>query len=193
MTTYQVRPAADDDRDAIIGLIDEAARWLQRTKKEDAAGQWVRPWPNERDRDKRIVQGIRSRSTWMVEYNGTLAGTITYRKQGSKKLWYRRELAEPSVYISRLIVSHKFAGRRIGAALIDWAGMNGMAAWKAEWVRVDVWTDNLLLHGYYKEQGFDHVRTCAFEDPWEYPSAALFQKPTADIGKVTGVSFEKVS
>ena len=67
----------------------------------------------------------------------------------------------------------------IGAALIHWAAARAMGEWGAGWIRVDVWTTNTALHQYYKNQGFEHLRTLEFQDPWEYPSAALFQKPAA--------------
>jgi GNAT superfamily N-acetyltransferase len=186
---YRVRPAVPKDVRAIIGLIDKSADWL-RTKGTD---QWARPWPNEKARDDRIVRGIRANRTWMIENKGTLVGTITYRREGNKKLWTLDERREPSVYISRLIVSRRHAGRGVGAALIDWAGRRGIKEWNAGWIRVDVWTINYGLHNFYKNQGFTHLRTCSFKDPWDYPSAALFQKPTVAIDKVSPVHFKEVS
>jgi predicted N-acetyltransferase YhbS len=41
------------------------------------------------------------------------------------------------------------------------------------WVRIDVWTDNVGLHRYYEQHGFQHVRTLDLSD---YPSGALFQR-----------------
>src|SRR5262249_26827404 len=150
------------DMSAIIGLIDSAARWLQEVKHTD---QWARPWPNEEDRNARIVRGIVGGSTWMVEKNGCLAGTITYRDKGNMCLWTEGERSENAVYVSRLIVSRTLAGLGIGAALIDWSGMRGRDKWEADWIRVDVWTTNLALHDYYKGQRFEHLRTAEFSDP----------------------------
>jgi ribosomal protein S18 acetylase RimI-like enzyme len=188
--TYRIRPAAAEDMTAIVGLIGEAARWLQETKETD---QWATPWPNKNDRDGRIAQGIERGLTWMVEDNGTLAGTVTCREQGSETLWTPEELREPAVYVSRLIVTRGHAHRGIGAALIDWAGQHGIAGWGARWIRVDVWTTNDGLHRYYKGQGFTHLRTLEFENAWTYPSGALFQKPTADINRVAAGRFREVS
>jgi len=36
------------------------------------------------------------------------------------------------------------------------------------------------------------VRTLDFEDYWEYPSAALFQKPMAAVDKDAAAQFEPV-
>jgi hypothetical protein len=43
-----------------------------------------------------------------------------------------------------------------------------------------------LLQG----QGFEHLRTLEFPDPWDYPSAALFQKSTAVIDTEAAARFE---
>jgi ribosomal protein S18 acetylase RimI-like enzyme len=175
---YRIRAARPDDLAGILRLIGSSAAWLREQKATD---QWARPWPNRGDRDARIAQGIEDGLTWMVEDNeGTLIGTVTCREHGNDKLWTAAEMAERAVYVSRLIVSRDHAGLGIGAALIHWAAARAVDEWGAAWTRVDVWTTNTALHQYYKAQGFEHLRTLEFEDPWEYPSAALFQRPTAD-------------
>jgi hypothetical protein len=45
------------------------------------------------------------------------------------------------------------------------------------WVRIDVWTDNVGLHCYYEQRGFRRVRTLDLSD---YPSGALFQRHATD-------------
>jgi GNAT superfamily N-acetyltransferase len=176
---YRIRPAAAEDIPAILDMIGAAARWLRTEKGTD---QWARPWPDRQARDARVVQGIENGLTWMLDDQyGTLAGTITCRERGNDVLWSPAELRDPAVYVSRLIVGRQHAGLGIGTMLIDWAGMRGREEWRANWIRVDVWTTNTALHQYYKGQGFEHLRTLQFPDPWDYPSAALFQKPTTDI------------
>ena len=172
-----IRPAVTDDIETIISMIDEAAAWLG-TKGID---QWATPWPTEAARNARVLRGITGGGTWMVEDDGYPVGTITYRQKGNQKLWTAGELCDPAVYVSRLIVSRKYMGNQIGAALIDWAGYQAWKAWKAQWIRVDVWTTNIALHNYYKKQRFAPIRICEFNNPYSYPSAALFQKPIAEI------------
>ena len=186
--TYRIRRAVTEDIPAIFDLIGSAAAWLQQYKDTD---QWARPWPTESDRNARITRNVERGFTWMAEENGALAATVTYRDRGNPKLWTADELSEPAVYVSRLIVSRSQAGRGLGAALIDWAGLRGLDEWAASSIRVDVWTTNLALHEYYKRQGFEHLRTLEFEDPWEYPSAALFQKPIAAVDESSAAWFQE--
>jgi GNAT superfamily N-acetyltransferase len=175
---FRIRPATMADMPSIIGLISESAEWLQTEKKSD---QWQRPWPDEAGRDQRIRRGIKVGRTWMVESDGELVGTVSCGRGGNKKLWKQRERNQSAVYVSRLVVIRRHSGKAIGASLIDWAGQRGVRIWGAVWIRIDVWTTNRALHHFYQSQGFAHVRTCDFGDPWEYPSAVLFQKPTAHV------------
>jgi GNAT superfamily N-acetyltransferase len=171
--------------DTIIDLIDEAAGWL-RGKGTD---QWAKPWPDRVTRDGRVRRGLRNGHTWIAEAGGRPIATITFRPHGNRKLWTRKEDQTPAVYVSRLIVTRNAAGRDIGAALIDWAAERGVRDWGAQWVRIDVWTTNVALHNYYEKRGFRRLRIaqCHAED---YPSAALFQKPTSEIDLAVAHSFE---
>jgi ribosomal protein S18 acetylase RimI-like enzyme len=192
MSTYQyrIRRAERADIPAILDLIGSTAKWLQACKDTD---QWARPWPDEERRDIRVEQGILDGLTWIVEdSHGMLAATVTCREHGNETLWTDLEMAEKAAYVSRLIVSRDLAGHGIGAALINWTGLHGAREWGAKWIRVDVWTTNLALHDYYRGQGFEHLRTLDFEDYWEYPSAALFQKPMAAVDKNAEARFESV-
>jgi GNAT superfamily N-acetyltransferase len=73
-------------------------------------------------------------------------------------LWTDAEAAEPALYTHKLTVARAYAGRGLGAELLDWAGTRA-ADIGATWLRLDVWTTNLDLQRYYLEQGFTHVRT----------------------------------
>ena len=189
--TYSIRPAELDDMPAILRLIGSSAAWLQEYKQTD---QWAKPWPNRDERDARVAQGIMDHLTFMVQDGaGTPIGTVTCREHGNDMLWTEAELAEPAAYVSRLIVSRDHAGQGIGAALLHWAGARAVDNWGAHWVRVDVWTTNTALHQYYKDQGFEHMRTLDFPDPWQYPSAALFQKPAATINRNVAGRFKEAS
>ena len=86
--------------------------------------------------------------------------------------------SERAVYVHRLITARSYAGWGLGAEMIDWAGLSAARQYGAESIRIDVWTGNQALHDYYAKRGFLACGFCA--DP-EYPSGALFQKPTADI------------
>jgi GNAT superfamily N-acetyltransferase len=171
-----IRRGTAGDLDTIIGMIDEATDWL-RGKGTD---QWAQPWPDRAARDGRVRRGLRNGNTWIAEVGGQAIGTITYRPHGNHMLWAPKERREDAVYVSRLIVGRNVAGDGIGAALIDWAAAQAVRDWKAQWIRIDVWTTNVALHNYYEKRGFRYLRIASCEAK-RYPSAALFQKPTSEI------------
>ena len=181
----RIRRGTTRGRRRSSGLIDEAAGWL-RGKGTD---QWAQPWPDRATRDGRVRRGLRDGNTWIAEADGRPIATITYRPHGNQKLWTPQEDRTPAVYLSRLIVTRSAAGLDVGAAMIDWAAARAVRDWNAQWIRIDVWTTNVALHNYYEKRGFRHLRIaqCQAED---YPSAALFQKPTSEIDLAAGHSFE---
>jgi len=185
---FHIRRATSEDATAIIGMLDEAGAFLA-TKSTD---QWRRPWPSRIARDARIQRGIQDRHTWIAEDQGEPVATITYKKYGNQDLWTARELRDPAVYACRLVVRRKWAGNQIGAALIDWAGYRALQAWKAQWIRIDVWTTNIALHRYYEKQGFRPVRIPESDDSRSRPSAAMFQKPTEEVNEVAATRFTEI-
>jgi GNAT superfamily N-acetyltransferase len=171
---FALSRAHESDHDVIIGLIDAAAEWL-RTKNTD---QWKEPWPSEEDRSHRIRRDLIAGKTWIAWQNGTPAATIT-ADQAVNPIWPAETQRDRALYVYRLVVSRDFAGQRLGAELLNWAGLRGRRQYRARWARVDVWTTNIGLHSYYLRQGF---RFCGFSEAFGYyPSAALFQKETERI------------
>jgi GNAT superfamily N-acetyltransferase len=172
----ELSQANEGHHDVIIGLIEAAAEWLRREKRTN---QWAQPWRSEEDRSKRILRDLAAGKTWLLWDGGTLAGTVTTDPE-DYPIWPAHRQHEPAVYVRRLVVSRDYAGQRLGAALLDWAGLCSLRGYGAQWVRVDVWRTNHALHTYYRKQGFVF---CGFGTDPEYPSGALFEKPTSHISQ----------
>lgn len=182
----KIRLATADDMNRIIGLIDDARAWL-RAKGTD---QWAKPWPDPGARDKRVLRDLRADRTWLVEDEcRTAVATITCSSEGNPNLWEPEEQLVPAVYVARLIVRRSRAGEAIGEELVDWAGLRALRDHCAQWVRIDVWTTNEALHNYYEKRGFRFYRNCQFPNGEYYPSAALFQKPIAEIDRTVPSRF----
>jgi GNAT superfamily N-acetyltransferase len=186
--TLRIRRATVDDMETIIDdLIDDARAWLP-SKGTD---QWAKPWPNPAARDRRVLRDLKAGRTWLVHEYGDDApvATVTCSDRGNRRLWTPDEQLVSAAYIARLIVRRDCAGERIGEALIDWAGARGLRCWSAQWIRIDVWTTNDALHNYYEKRGFQHYKVCEFKEDEYYPSAALFQKPTAEVDLESAARF----
>jgi GNAT superfamily N-acetyltransferase len=171
--SLRLRQGTTNDLQVIISLIEGAADWL-RTKGTD---QWSQPWPDRAGRDRRILSHLGSGKTWICWDRGTPAATIT-ADPDEDPYWPEPQRREPAIYIHRLVVSRAYAGEGLGAELVNWAGREAWRGYGALWMRVSAWTTNADLHAYYRRQGFE---SCGFHADDGYPSAARFQKSTADV------------
>ncbi len=164
-----IAPATPDDLGLLIAFRDEASRWLASC----GIDQWTRPWPTEDLMAAGMLRNVRARETFIVWDDDTPVATITIDRWANPDLWTPEEAAEPALYAHKLTVARAYAGRELGAELLDWAGSRADAD-GARWLRVDVWTTNRKLQRYYLDRGFTHVRTVALA---HNPSGALFQRP----------------
>lgn len=180
----------DENLEAVLGLVGEARDWLW-TKGTD---QWEKPWPTPQARDARVLKGLRRAVTWIVWDGDIPAATVTITPRMNPAVWSTPQctcnLAEPAVFVHRLITARKYAGIGLGAELIDWAGLRGKRLYGAKWIRIDVWRTNQRLHEYYRQRGFEACGFCA--DP-DYPSSALFQKSVSVIRKPEVPQFIEVT
>jgi hypothetical protein len=71
------------------------------------------------------------------------------------------EQADPAMYMHRLIVRRKHA--RLGTEIMDWACHRAHRLGRHS-LRIDVWTDSTVLHRYYENNSFKHVRTLDLAD-----------------------------
>jgi GNAT superfamily N-acetyltransferase len=173
--SFVLYPAAPGDLGTVVGLVQEAARWLG----EIGTDQWQTPWPDQAGHRERILNDLLKGKTWLVRDGETIAATITVDEDepldlDERPVWPPDESQVRVMYVRRVIVSRRYARHKLGAALLDWA-----ADWArlhgAELIRIDVWTTNEKLHRYYENRHFTRCR-----DPQglgNYPSQALFERP----------------
>jgi GNAT superfamily N-acetyltransferase len=162
----------------VRGLVREAAEWLRTSKDTD---QWANPWPDRAGQRERILNDLLKGKTWIIWDGTTAAATITVDTEepldlNEQPVWPTHKRHEPALYVRRVIVSRRYAGLGLGAALLDWAAAVAKRDHDAELIRVDVWTTNTGLHTYYEGQRF--IRSEG-RDPREltnYPSQALFER-----------------
>lgn len=181
-----VRRAGLPDLAAVSGLIAEARRWLRENKRTD---QWAEPWPSEDGQRQRIRAAVQAGRTW-IAFDGALPAATITSSPNHHEIWPKENQRDPAAYIRRLIINRRYAGRGLGAQLLDWAGLRARREYGAQWVRVDVWTTNTELHDYYVRLGFEFCGFC--ETIAGYPSAALFQKPVHQIKPPEELLFREI-
>jgi len=179
-----LRLGTPGDLEQVRGLVREAATWLRTSKDTD---QWANPWPDQVGQGERILSDLLKGKTWLLWDGVIAAATITVDTEepvdlDERPVWPAHKRCEPALYIRRVVVSRRYAGRGLGAALLDWAAYVSRRDYDAVPIRIDVWTTNLELHAYYKGQRF---MRCAGRDPREltnYPSQALFEREVEQPG-----------
>jgi ribosomal protein S18 acetylase RimI-like enzyme len=168
-----LRRASEQDFEEVRSLLTEASQWL----RYQGTSQWAAPWPDENGRNENIRRAIGAGRTWLLWDEDQPAATLT-ASPNDHQIWPEQHRHERAVYVRRLTVSRRYSGVGLGGQLLDWAGLRASRQYRARWIRVDVWTDNIRLHRYYIGQGFARSGTSPIEG---YPSSALFQKPVDQI------------
>ncbi|WP_329169404.1 GNAT family N-acetyltransferase (plasmid) [Streptomyces sp. NBC_01267] len=168
--------AEEADLHRLLRFRTDSAAWLAPL----GIDQWSKPFPAEN-----ILSSIRAGEVFLVKesIDADAVATITLDQDADLRLWTPEERKEPARYVHKLTVDRKYAGTGLGARILDWAG-DQAAKQGALWLRLDAWTTNPRLHAYYRDQGFEHVRTSTDPDVvsgWAAQRSAL----PADHGLVT--------
>jgi len=77
-----------------------------------------------------------------------------------------------ALYLHRMIVAREAAGSNLGAQMLDWASRESRRQGR-DFLRLDAWSTNERLHSYYRDLGFEQVRTLRLS---HRGSGALFEK-----------------
>ena len=127
----------------MAALLDEATVWVGERGFE----QWPLPFPHEE-----LAAAIDRGEVYVAEVDGAPVATVTL-------LWddpqYWPDAAPDAAYVHKLAVSRAAAGRRIGAAIVEWADRAAAAAGR-DFLRLDCLRDNPGIRAYYERLGFEH-------------------------------------
>lgn len=148
----------------MVSLRREAEQWLAERGIEQWTAKWVQTGT------EKIERATRQQRAWVVEAaDGNVGATVTLGGP-DEDLWHVED--GPALYLYKLMVARRWAGRGLGALIIDWA-VDLAAQHGYPCLRLDTWPSNPGLMDYYRDQGFDHVRT---ENIPGRDTGALFQR-----------------
>jgi ribosomal protein S18 acetylase RimI-like enzyme len=162
-----IRRAVAGDLDAVSVILRSAADWLHARGYD----QWPEGSPNLGP--DRLGAQIGRGEFWLLSEGGQPVACVAISQNGDADFWTPAELAEPAAYLSKLAVDRARAGRGLGEAVLRWA-CDHAAAMGMRWVRLDVWRTNIDLQAYYRDRGWEHLRT---EEVPGRRSGAIFQRP----------------
>jgi ribosomal protein S18 acetylase RimI-like enzyme len=138
----EVRGAGRGDVDEIVEVLSEAARWLMR--------RGIRQWPDPFPRDR--VEALVARGDFYVaKQGGETVGTLAL--MWSDPVFWGEQPADAG-YVHALAVRRAWAGRGLGARLLEWAGEQVAAAGR-RYLRLDCRAENVELRRYYERHGFE--------------------------------------
>lgn len=108
--------------------------------------------PDELDTE-RLRSDVAAGLHYVAEIQGEVVGTLRFQLE-DPEFWPDRPSGE-AAYVHRLAVGRDYAGRGIGAALLDWAARQA-AKLGYEWLRLDCERDRPRLRAFYERNRFEH-------------------------------------
>lgn len=141
----RVVTAERDDLDRYIDLLEELADWLE--------SRGIVQWPRGRVRKSSAyyAESIARHEVHLAFVGDDLAGTLRVLMD-DPVVWPEYPQGE-AIYIYNLAVRRAWAGGRLGARLIEWAGQRA-ADLGRRFVRLDCIPTNAFLCDYYERLGF---------------------------------------
>ncbi|MGY3515320.1 GNAT family N-acetyltransferase [Micromonospora sp. PTRAS2] len=187
MTELSIRVATEADLAVLVRLQSDTVRWLAA----QGLDQWQPTGRSERQTPERMQQRIEDavgRGECYVAVDGfRIAAMAIVDELADPEFWHEEDEPRDALYVHRVIVDRGYAGSGLGEALVDFASKLAADRGKS-WLRLDAWRTNLALHGYYRRQGFDHVRTVSLP---HRGSGVLFQRRAGEASRGT-VRFERM-
>jgi ribosomal protein S18 acetylase RimI-like enzyme len=137
-----MRQASPADLDAVVSMLEEAARWM--------VYQDIEGWRPDGFSRERIAFLIESGEMYLAVLAGRPAGTFALQ-------WSDREtwgnVPDDAGYIHGLAIRRKFAGTGLGREMLRRAE-HMVSRSEREYLRLDCVADNEALNEYYRRAGF---------------------------------------
>jgi GNAT superfamily N-acetyltransferase len=140
-----IRQAASRDAELVLGILQEAARWLKQSG--------MAMWRDDELSPARITGDVEAGLFFVAECDSAVAGVVKFQLEDS--LFWPDVPQGQSAFVHRLAVSRRFAGGGISSALLDWAVERARALGR-EYVRLDCEASRPRLRAVYEKFGFRH-------------------------------------
>ncbi|WP_460847549.1 GNAT family N-acetyltransferase [Phytohabitans suffuscus] len=156
-----------EDIDAVLALLDGATAWLVSLGR---TGQWgTEPHSTNPRRIAQVAAWAGAGRLHLARIDGQAAGALVV----GDAMPYVPPATEPELYVNLLVTSRAFAGRGVGARLLDRAREIARERGVRQ-LRVDCYRgDDRALVRYYESQGFTATDTFAVG---EWPGQLLVER-----------------
>ncbi|WP_328449336.1 MULTISPECIES: GNAT family N-acetyltransferase [unclassified Amycolatopsis] len=149
MDNTVIRSGDPGDADILLRFFDEAVEWLVA---RGSAKQWgTEPWSDVPKRVERVQGMVADPGLRIAMVGGEPAGALIVSEEHDPHV---PAVDERELYVRLLITSRRFAGRRVGGRLVEYA-LDEAKRRGIDLVRVDCWAGgDGDLQRYYESQGF---------------------------------------
>ncbi|BBI34214.1 GNAT family N-acetyltransferase [Cohnella abietis] len=145
-----VKQAEPEDTQAIMRLLVNTAEWLL----SKGSSQWNALLRGEDSHN--TPEAIEQGEVFIFKQDTQLVGMFMLQKEQSKwdrELW-GEETDKSSVYLHRLAINRKFAGKGIGKQMMLWVN-SGIPYPGKNTIKLDCASNNTILNAFYRELGYD--------------------------------------
>ena len=140
-----IRPALTGDADAVIGILEEAVRWLE--------SRGMPMWRAEELDGGQIRADIEAGLFHLVECDGQ--ATAIFKFQLEDALFWPDIPPGQSAFVHRLAVRRKFSGEGISSAILGWAASKTRSLGRP-FLRLDCDAARPRLRALYERFGFKY-------------------------------------
>ncbi len=140
-----IRQAAAEDTGLVSSVLMEAAAWLQH--------QGMAMWRDNELVPERIAADVAGGLFFIGECGGEAAGVIKFQLEDP--LFWPDVTPGESVFVHRLAVRRRHAGRGVSTGLLDWAVARARDLGR-RFVRLDCEAARPKLRAVYERYGFRH-------------------------------------
>ena len=141
---FEVREARLADLDAVVSMLEEAARWMVR--------RGIEGWTPDGLSRERIAVLIESGEMYLAVLDGRPAGTFALQ-WSDRETW--GDVPDDAGYIHGLAIRREFEGTGLGREMLRRAEQM-VSRSEREYLRLDCVADNEALNEYYRRAGFDY-------------------------------------
>jgi GNAT superfamily N-acetyltransferase len=140
-----IRWADARDIESVIGILREAALWLERTGRP--------MWRDNELIPERLAAEVREGCFIIAVCEGEAAGALKLQLQDT--IFWPDIPQEDSLFVRRLAVRRHFAGGGVSVALLRWAAEHARALDRT-YLRLDCEASRTKLRAFYERFGFRH-------------------------------------
>ena len=162
----EVREARSADLDAVVSMLEEAARWMVR--------RGIEGWTPDGFSRERIAVLIEGGEMYLAVIGGKPAGTFALQ-WSDRETW--GDVPDDAGYVHGLAIRRKFAGTGLGREMLGRAEQMAYRSQK-EYLRLDCVADNAALNEYYRRAGFTYKGRAAVRGL----AVSLYEKRTGVSG-----------